>query len=354
MYTIAAVQKIHELFIEAQVDIQKNPVPETVEAFRVQYLGKKSYLSDLMECIKTASQDQRPVLGKEINQLRKTIDDFLVEMKGHVKKFQLEKELSKDQVDVSRPVAVNQSSLHPVTLMIAELYQIFQRLGFDVYDGPEIDFEFYNFTALNVQEDHPARDMQDTFYIAGHSDRVLRTHTSNIQIHCMLNERPPLKIIAPGRVFRCDSDATHTPMFHQIEGFVVDRGVTMAHMKGTIDSFLKAIYGPKAKCRFRPSFFPFTEPSAEFDMECRACSGGGCKLCKNTGWLEIGGCGMIHPNVFETVEYDSEIYSGFAFGFGIDRMAMLQFGFNDLRQLFATDVEFLKQFPVHYISKGLK
>ena len=348
------VHKVRVAFEQQQEILKQNITPDAVENFRIHFLGKKGLMADLMESIKTASKEDRPVLGKETNILRKLIDEFLVSLQEGLKKWRIDQQLAKDPVDVTRPVFTSQCSLHPVSLMISELYQIFQKLGFEVYDGPEIDFEFYNFTALNVQENHPARDMQDTFYLKNHPDRVLRTHTSNIQIHCMLNETPPLRIIAPGRVFRCDSDATHTPMFHQIEGFVVDRGVSMAHMKATIDAFLKAIYGPKAKSRFRSSFFPFTEPSAEFDMQCGMCNGSGCKLCKNTGWIEIGGCGMIHPNVFEMVEYDSEVYSGFAFGFGIDRMAMIQFGFSDLRQLFANDVQFLNQFPVYHASRGAK
>jgi phenylalanyl-tRNA synthetase alpha chain len=238
-----------------------------------------------------------------------------------------------------------EGALHPVTLVRRELLREFRRMGFTVYDGPEVDYDFYNFSALNMPADHPARDMQDTFYVQGEGNVLLRTHTSNIQIHCMLNEKPPLRIVAPGRVFRVDSDPTHTPMFHQIEAFVVDRGISFAHMKGVIDAFMKAVFGSNMRTRLRPSFFPFVEPGAELDLQCTQCGGKGCRLCKQTGWLEIGGCGMIHPNVFEAVEYDSELYSGFAFGFGIDRMAMLKYRLTDLRQLFEGSYQFLGGFP---------
>ncbi len=233
-------------------------------------------------------------------------------------------------------------SLHPVTLVSDEVVEIFNRLGFDVAQGPEIEQDFYNFEALNIPKDHPARDMQDTFYIG--DERVLRTHTSPVQIRTMMKQPPPLRIIAPGTVYRRDSDLTHSPMFHQIEGFLVDEQVTFADLKGVLVHFLNEFFGSGFKIRFRPSFFPFTEPSAEVDIECVICNGEGCRVCSKTGWLEILGCGMIDPAVFASVKYDTEKFNGFAFGMGLERLAMLKYGVNDLRLFFENDLRFLKQF----------
>jgi len=296
--------------------------------------------------LRNVSKEERPVAGKAANTLRQQIESSITGLQSAATDWLLHQKLSQPPLDVSLPVAQNVGALHPVSLMRQELFNIFRRLGFTVYDGPEIDFDFYNFTALNIPEHHPARDMQDTFYIKGEERMLLRTQTSNIQIHAMLNEKPPLRIIAPGRVFRCDSDPTHTPMFHQIEGFVVDTNISMAHLKGTLDVLFKSLFGQDLKMRFRPSFFPFVEPGAEMDLQCVACRGAGCRLCKNTGWLEVGGCGMIHPSVFEQVGYDSETWTGFAFGFGIDRMAMLKHNLPDLRMLFEGNAAFLDQFPI--------
>ncbi len=323
--------------------------PESVEALRVSYLGRKGKVTALMEDLRNVSKEDRPAAGKAVNLVRQHIESAIEELKTHARAWELQAILNREPLDVTLPVAetTNSGSLHPVSLMRQHLIKIFRTLGFTVVDGPEVDFEFFNFSALNIPDHHPARDMQDTFYVEGPDKLLLRTQTSNIQIHAMMNEKPPLRIIAPGRVFRCDSDMTHTPMFHQIEGFVVDENVTFAHLKGTIDTFLKAIFGSNLKTRLRPSFFPFVEPGAEFDVECGVCRGKGCRTCKDTGWIEIGGCGMIHPNVFEAVGYDSSRYSGFAFGFGIDRMAMSRFALPDLRQLFEGDYEFLGHFPSH-------
>jgi phenylalanyl-tRNA synthetase alpha chain len=288
------------------------------------------------------------VAGKLANEVKRHVDGTLQAKRAAAEQAAMDADLTTKQLDISLPVGAREpsGSLHPVSIMRRDLLREFRRLGFTVYDGPEVDYDLYNFKALNFPDDHPARDMQDTFYISKEKQLLLRTHTSNIQVHCMLNDRPPLRIVAPGRVFRCDSDPTHTPMFHQIEAFVVDRGINFSHMKGVIDTFMKAIFGSNMKTRLRPSFFPFVEPGAEMDLMCVHCTGKGCRLCKMTGWLEVGGCGMIHPNVFEAVEYDSEIYSGFAFGFGIDRMAMLKYKIQDLRQLFEGNYPFLGQFPV--------
>lgn len=319
-----------------------------VEALKVAYLGRKGKVTSLLEGLRDASKEERPVAGKAVNHLKQRIEAALETLKTEATGWELEARLAAAPLDITLPVEgmAPKGSLHPVTLMRQDLLTEFRRLGFTVYDGPEIDFDFYNFKALNFQDDHPARDMQDTFFVKGCPGLFLRTHTSNIQIHCMLNEKPPLRIVAPGRVFRCDSDPTHTPMFHQIEAFVVDRQITFAHMKGIIDTFMKGIFGSGMKTRLRPSFFPFVEPGAEMDLMCVRCKGQGCKLCKQTGWLEVGGAGMIHPNVFEAVDYDSEAYTGFAFGFGIDRMAMLKYYLSDLRQLFEGSAPFLSHFPL--------
>jgi phenylalanyl-tRNA synthetase alpha chain len=334
-------------FSKALVIVRQEKDIDGVENLRVQYLGRKGKITHLLDCLKKTDKAQRPVYGKAINLLKQHCEREIEGLKELAKSWFVEQELAKPPIDITLPVTslAEPGSAHPVTLMRQQLLSVFHNLGFTIYDGPEVDFDFFNFTALNMPDHHPARDMQDTFYIKGKGDLVLRTHTSNIQVHCMQTERPPLRIVAPGRVFRCDSDPTHTPMFHQIEGFVVDREISFAHMKGTIDTFLKGVFGSKFKTRFRPSYFPFVEPGAEVDLMCVLCQGSGCRICKNTGWLEIGGCGMIHPNVFENVEYDSEHYTGFAFGFGMDRMAMLKYKLNDLRQLFDGSLAFLSRFP---------
>jgi len=325
------------------------PEGRAVEDLRIAYLGRKGELSSLMEGLKKLSKDERPRAGKVVNELRGKIESELETLKIKVRDWQIEQKLAAKALDVSLPVdSMGQGgSLHPVSLIRSVLIKEFRHLGFSVCDGPEVDLDFYNFSALNFREDHPARDMQDTFFIQGQKGMILRTHTSNIQIHTMLKEKPPLRVVALGRTFRCDSDMTHTPMFHQVEGFIVDNNISMAHMKGVIDHFLRAIFGANLATRLRPSYFPFVEPGAEVDLECIVCHGKGCRTCKHSGWLEVGGLGMIHPNVFEAVDYDSERFTGFAFGFGIDRLAMLKYGLPDLRQLFEGDQEFLGQFPVY-------
>jgi phenylalanyl-tRNA synthetase alpha chain len=341
------VQNVALAFERDAADVGLAPSPERVEALRLAYLGRKGQVTGLMDGMRTCPREDRPIYGKAVNELKTSVENALERLKEASTMWAVEARLKAAPLDISLPVAApsTRGSLHPVTLMRRELLREFRRLGFTVFDGPEIDGENYNFNALNMPAHHPARDMQDTFYVKQGDHLLLRTHTSNTQIHVMLNERPPLRVVAPGRVFRVDSDPTHTPMFHQIEAFVVDRGITFGHMKGVIESFLKAIFGSQAKTRFRPSYFPFVEPGAELDMQCVQCNGKGCRLCKGTGWLEIGGAGMIHPNVFEAVEYDSDVYSGFAFGFGIDRMAMLKYRVPDLRQLFEGHHAYLGQFP---------
>lgn len=320
-----------------------------VDEIRVAFLGRKGRITGLMETLKKLSPAERPEAGKLINSLRQKIEFEIESLKNSAQSGELQKVLEREPVDISLPVeeSLPKGSLHPVSLMRQVLFREFRRLGFTIYDGPELDFDFYNFSALNFKDDHPARDMQDTFFLKERPDMVMRTHTSNLQIHAMLRERPPLRIVAPGRTYRCDSDLTHTPMFHQIEGLVVDQNISMGDMKGIVDKFLKAVFGEDLQTRLRPSYFPFVEPGGEFDLQCVSCRGKGCRICKMTGWLEIGGLGMVHPNVFEAVDYDSEQYTGFAFGFGIDRMAMLKYKLSDLRQLFEGNQQFLSQFPVY-------
>lgn len=336
------------LFLEAE-KLKANPNTRLVEAFRIEWLGRKGKITQLFDELKQVSKDERPAFGKALNLLRTEAERMIAILVEAADAKALEQKLNAPSLDITLPVheASLQQSLHPVTLMRNMLIGVFRRYGFTVYDGPEIDFDFYNFSALNIPDNHPARDMQDTFFVAGHKQLVLRTHTSNIQIHAMLKEKPPIRLVAPGRVYRVDNDATHSPMFHQIECVVVDRGISFAHMKGLIDAFMKSIFGADCATRLRPSYFPFVEPGAEVDLQCTMCKGAGCRVCKQTGWLEIGGCGMVHPNVFEAVQYDSEEYTGFAFGFGIDRMAMLAWQLPDLRQMFEGDSQYSQQFPVY-------
>ena len=343
-------EHVRTAFDTDRITAEKEANPASVETLRVAYLGRKGKITALMEDLRNVSKEERPTAGKAVNVVRQYIEAQIEDLKGKARAWELAAITNRPAIDVTLPVGLDEhvGALHPVTLVRHQLIKVFKQLGFTVYDGPEIDSDFFNFSALNIPDHHPARDMQDTFYVDGPGKMLLRTQTSNIQIHAMLQERPPLRIIAPGRVFRCDSDMTHTPMFHQIEGFVVDEGITFAHLKGTIDAFLKAIFGSTLQTRLRPSFFPFVEPGAEFDVQCGMCKGKGCRTCKDTGWIEIGGCGMIHPNVFESVQYDSSRYSGFAFGFGIDRIAMSRFALPDLRQLFEGNYEFLGNFPIHH------
>lgn len=344
--TIASQQR---RFAEHAAQVNSDPTTQTIEELRIAWLGRKGIVPALYAELKTVSDGkEKGLVGKAINNLRSDVEQVIAQLKLAADQAALAKKLARPPLDVSLPVSgqYRSGSLHPVTLMRSLLLTELGKLGFTVFDGPEIDTEYFNFTALNIPANHPARDMQDTFFIKDQKDYVLRTHTSNIQIHAMLREPPPLRLVAPGRVYRVDNDATHTPMFHQLELVVVDRGISFAHLKGLIDCLMKAVFDRSMEIRLRPSYFPFVEPGAEVDMLCTMCRGKGCRVCKETGWLEIGGCGMIHPNVFEAVGYDSETYTGMAFGFGIDRMAMLKYGINDLRQFFNGDYGFLRQFPI--------
>ena len=314
-----------------------------LQEVRVRFLGKKGELTALMKGMKDLSAEQRPVLGALANRVKEDLEALFDERLEQVREMELEQRLASERLDVTLPGRrLVAGTKHPVTLVIEELIEIFSALGFGVAEGPEVEKDFYNFEALNMPKDHPARDMQDTFYI--NDDVVLRTHTSPVQIRTMLKQAPPVRVIAPGTVYRRDSDLTHTPMFHQVEGFLVDKGITFGDLKGVLTAFLTQVFGKNVKVRFRPSFFPFTEPSAEVDIQCVMCRGAGCRVCKSSGWLEILGSGMIDPEVFKAVDYDSSIYSGFAFGMGIERIAMLKYGVNDLRLFFENDLRFLRQF----------
>ena len=317
---------------------------QDIEAVRIKFLGKKGELTGILKQMGKLSAEERPVVGQLANVIRSEIEAKIEEdSKAIARKLQAEK-LKAEKIDVTLPgKAKVLGSRHPLTVVLDDIKDIFIGMGFDIVDGPEVEKDYYNFEALNIPKDHPARDTQDTFYI--NENIVLRTQTSPVQVRVMEKQQPPIRIISPGRVFRSDAvDATHSPLFHQIEGLVVDKGVSFADLKGTLEIFIKQLYGEDSVVRFRPHHFPFTEPSAEVDVQCFNCHGAGCPLCKGEGWIEILGCGMVHPKVLETCNIDPEVYSGFAFGLGLERIAMRRYNINDLRLFFENDVRFLKQF----------
>jgi phenylalanyl-tRNA synthetase alpha chain len=314
-----------------------------LDAIRVEYLGKKGRLTDILKGLATLSAEEKPKMGQLINEVKREVSDLIESKMMLLKEHQLEQKLASERIDVTLPGRAKHSgSIHPVTQVKQFIYDYFGRLGFETVTGPEIETEFYNFEALNIPSTHPARAMHDTFYFG--DGRLLRTHTSPVQIRTMEQSAPPFRLIAPGRVYRCDSDMTHTPMFHQVEGLMIDKQATLAGLKGLLKDFFTAFFNRSLEVRFRPSYFPFTEPSAEVDIQCTQCSGSGCRSCKFTGWLEVLGCGMVHPNVLNAVGISPQDYQGFAFGMGIDRLAMLYFGIDDLRTMFEGDLNFLRQF----------
>ncbi|GMR18522.1 MAG: phenylalanine--tRNA ligase subunit alpha [Gammaproteobacteria bacterium] len=314
-----------------------------VEALRVRYLGKKGLLTDQLKQLGKLPREERPNAGQWVNKAKETLQKKLQKCKEALEKVDLEKQLAQDAMDVTLPGrGVGSGGLHPITRTMERLEVLFTRMGFSVAEGPEIEDDYHNFEALNIGKHHPARAMHDTFYFDAR--RLLRTHTSPVQVRYMENHKPPLRIIAPGRVYRRDSDLTHTPMFHQIEGLLVDKNVSFADLKGLLSSFLESFFEKSLSVRFRPSFFPFTEPSAEVDIGCVICGGDGCRVCGHTGWLEILGCGMVHPEVFRFAGIDDEVYTGLAFGVGVERLAMLRYGINDIRLFFENDLRFLEQF----------
>lgn len=334
---------LEELLAQASRQLDDAKTANELDQVRVQYLGKKGVFTARMKTLSQLSTQQRPAAGQAINNAKKQFQEELNTRKGALQRALLEERLASEKIDVTLPGRGQFSGgLHPVTLTLRRIKKIFGSAGFLAEEGPEIEDEYHNFEALNIPEHHPARAMHDTFYFDEHT--LLRTHTSPVQVRIMENGQPPFKIIAPGRVYRCDSDLTHTPMFHQVEGFLVDQDVSFADLKGVLFQFLTAFFEKDIQVRFRPSYFPFTEPSAEVDIECVMCDGGGCRVCGNGGWLEILGCGMIHPEVFRAVNIDSERNTGFAFGMGVERLAMLRYGINDLRLFFENDLKFLEQF----------
>jgi len=317
------------------------PVLDQVKA---RYLGKSGVITEQMKMLGALPTDERKQVGARINLIKNQVEALLKSRRDAIQNEELERQLAAESLDVTLPGrGEGVGGLHPVTRTLARIEQLFASIGFVAADGPEIETDFYNFTALNIPENHPARAMHDTFYLDGGS--LLRTHTSPVQVRYMQNNPPPIRIIAPGRVYRCDSDVTHTPMFHQVEGLWVDESASFADLKGVLADFMARFFErDNLSVRFRPSFFPFTEPSAEMDIGCVICNGAGCRVCSHTGWLEVLGCGMVHPNVFEHVGLDAERYQGFAFGLGVERLAMLRYGVDDLRLFFENDVRFLKQF----------
>ena len=314
-----------------------------LDEVRVRYLGKSGLLTAQLKQLGKLPKEQRPAAGQAINRAKQALQVEIESRRAELEQQALRERLASQRVDVTLPGrGAGLGGLHPVTRSLERIERLFANSGFTVQEGPEIEDDYHNFEALNIPAHHPARAMHDTFYFDQHL--LLRTHTSPVQIRVMENAEPPLKIIAPGRVYRCDSDLTHTPMFHQVEGFLVDENVSFADLKGVIYDFLQNYFERELRLRFRPSYFPFTEPSAEVDIECVMCSGEGCRVCGNTGWLEVLGCGMIHPEVFRHVAIDSEKYTGYAFGMGVERLAMLRYGVNDLRLFFENDLRFLRQF----------
>ena len=317
--------------------------PEPLKQLRIDFLGKKGCVQALMKELHQATPEEKRQRGKLINNFKQYVENQLKDKEEELGKSPKRRPSKSETFDTTLPGRREISgTLHPITQVMEEIKSIFLGLGFQVEECPEIETDYYNFEALNIPKDHPARDMQDTFYVEG--EAVLRTHTSPVQIHVMEDREPPLRIIAPGKVYRCDSDVSHTPMFHQIEGLMVDENVSFSHLKGFMSFFLQEVFGKDTKVRFRPSFFPFTCPSAEVDIQCVICSGKGCRVCSQTGWVEILGAGMVDPAVFKFVNYDSEKWTGFAFGLGIERIAMLKYGINDIRLFFENDLRFLKQF----------
>lgn len=318
-----------------------------LEEARVKLLGKKGLVTQQLQTLGALPPEQRRELGQRINELKERTARALDQRREELGRLELTQRLQRERLDVTLPGRMRVvGGIHPVTRAIGEISRIFGAMGFQTASGPEVESDWHNFEALNIPPDHPAREMHDTFYVPDGPDgrrRLLRTHTSPVQIRVMEGGKPPFKVIAPGKVFRCDSDLTHTPMFHQVEGFLVDEQVNFGELKGLLELFLEAFFQEKLPVRFRPSFFPFTEPSAEVDMGCLFCKGGGCRVCKGGGWLEVLGCGMIHPNVLRNVGIDRERYAGFAFGMGVERLAMLKYGIDDLRNFFDNDVRFLRQ-----------
>ncbi len=337
------ISELRQLENDAIAELAAALTEEQILVVKTKYLGRKGLLTGILRNIAQVPDAEKPFFGKRCNEVKDILSTKVEEALQRQLIRKKEDILLKEKIDVTLPGrGIQCGRIHPIIQVRREICAIFASFGFSVVEGPEVELDYYNFEALNIPKDHPARDMQDTFYIA--ENVVLRTHTSPVQVRTMEKMKPPVRILSPGRVYRPDSDISHTPMFHQIEGLMVDRGVSFGDLKGILTAFLKKIFGDKTTLRFRPSFFPFTEPSAEVDIRCVMCSGRGCRVCKQSGWLEILGSGMVNPAVFRNVGYDPEVYTGFAFGLGLERIAMLKYGISDIRLFFENDVRFLRQF----------
>lgn len=334
---------LDQLLQQATDTILKTDDLKSLDNYRIHYLGKKGQLTEYLKSLGQLPAAERPIVGQKVNVIKEKIQQLLDGQVSVLQKNKINQQVEEEKVDITLPGRQQSvGSIHPVTKTRDTIEALFSQMGFAVKDGPEVETDYYNFEALNIPPLHPARAMQDTFYFADHT--LLRSQMSPVQVHVMEKNQPPLRIIAMGRVYRRDFDLTHTPMFHQIEGLMVDENVSFADLKGILNQFLQAFFEKPVPIRFRPSYFPFTEPSAEVDIGCLSCNGKGCRICKNTGWLEVGGCGMVHPNVFEHVGIDTERYTGWAFGCGLDRLALLRYGISDLRAMFENDIRFLRQF----------
>lgn len=337
-------ETLRNLLEEAKKELSSAESLKTLEEIRVKYLGKKGELTKILRGMGSLSPEERPIIGKISNEVREEIEKELTQKREEVLKQEKGKKIKSEYIDITLPGKVHEiGHKHPMTKVLDEIKDIFLGLGFSIAEGPEIELDYYNFEALNTPPDHPARDLQDTFYIT--KNILLRTQTSPVQVRTMEKSKPPIKVISPGRVYRSDEiDATHSPVFNQIEGLAVDEGITMGDLKGVLNLFAKRLFGSDTKTKFRPHYFPFTEPSAEMDVSCFACGGKGCRVCGYSGWIEILGSGMVHPNVLRMSGIDPEKYSGFAFGMGLDRITMLKYGIDDLRLLYENDLRFIKQF----------
>lgn len=334
--------KIEEIKLSFETDLSACKTLAELQDLKVKYLGKSGLLTALLKGIKDLPAEERPTFGAKVNELRNMFEAELQDKTVAVKAAELQQRLANEKVDISLCEMQPWGALHPVTMVQNEICELLIAMGFEVMSGPEIETDYYNFQALNIPYDHPARDMQDTFYLT--NSILLRTQTSAMQARHMEKKKPPIKMVCPGKVFRSDNDASHSPVFHQIEGLVVDKNVTLRDLKGTLEYLAAHLFGENTKVRFRPSFFPFTEPSVEVDLTCSNCGGKGCSLCKGTGWIEVLGAGMVNPFVLENCGIDSSVYNGYAFGMGLDRIAMIKYGIPDIRLLFENDVRFLKQF----------
>ena len=334
------IKEIEKISASALKDVEAALNEDEIKALYVKYLGRKGFLTMALKNIATVKKEEKPIVGGKANEIKGLLQKAFDKASEKIKSETASKN---SYIDVSLPGRMeNLASLHPLTIVSDKICKIFSNLGFAVVEGPEIETDFYNFEALNIPKDHPARDMQDTFYVS--DNIVLRTHTSPMQVRVMEKAAPPVRVIAPGKVYRCDSDVSHTPMFHQVEGLLVDENITFGNLKGILTYFIHKLFNKKISLRFRPSFFPFTEPSAEVDIACVICGGKGCRTCSHTGWLEVMGCGMVDPEVFKNVGYDPQKYSGFAFGMGVERMTMLKYGIDDIRKFFDNDLRLLGQF----------